>query len=502
MKLRPIVLSALLTAAFGFVPLAASAQGKAPAAKPVAGQAIPDRYIVVLRPQVANPGAEGRALAAAAGGQVDRVFSTALKGFSARLPAAAVARLAQNPNVLSIEPDRVITLASGSQNNAPWGLDRIDQADRPLSSTYDYLATGAGVRAYIIDTGIRPSHSDFGGRVLPGFSAIGDGYGSNDCNGHGTHVAGTVGGQTWGVAKGVALVPVRVLGCDGSGAYSGVIAGVDWAAAQSHRPAVANMSLGGPTSDALDQAIAGATAKGLSVVVAAGNSNADACNYSPARAPSALTVGASTSGDARASYSNFGRCLDLFAPGSAITSAWYTGDFATASLNGTSMAAPHVAGVVALALEKNPGASASAVTDMVLSTASANKLSAIGRQSPNRLAYSMGMGAVVEPVLSTVAVGTLSGAVQSQRNGWRALATVSVRNVDTGAAVPGAQVAVGFNPGGSASCTTGSTGSCTASSGQLSNKASSTEASVTGVSGTDMQYDRSQNSVTSIRISR
>lgn len=499
---RPVVLCALLVSAFGMAPLVANAQGKAPATKPMVGQAIPDRYIVVLQPRVANPGAEARAMAAAAGGQVERVFSTALKGFSARLPAVAVSRLAQNPNVLSIEPDRVIGLAAGSQNNAPWGLDRIDQVDRPLSTTYDYLATGAGVRAYIIDTGIRASHSDFGGRTLPGFTAISDGNGSNDCNGHGTHVAATVGGSQWGVAKAAALVPVRVLGCDGSGSYSGVIAGVDWAAAQTHRPAVANLSLGGPTSDALDQAIAGATASGLSMVVAAGNSNADACNYSPARAPSAITVGATTSSDARANYSNFGPCLDLFAPGSAITSAWYTSDFASASLNGTSMAAPHVAGVVALVLEKNPNASAASVTELLLGTASVNKLSSIGRRSPNLLVYSLGMGDVVEPALSSVAVGAMSGAVQLQRNGWQALATVSVRDVESGAAVSGAQVSVGFNPGGSASCTTGSSGSCTATSSRLSNKASSTEASVTGVSGNAMQYERSQNSVTSIRISR
>jgi aqualysin 1 len=349
---------------------------------------IPDSYIVVFKDSVANPAAEAQSLMRGRGGQINFIYSNSIKGFAATLPAAAVEALRKNPNVDYIEQDMTVSLNSTTtQTGATWGLDRIDQAALPLSKTYNYSADGTGVTAYIIDTGIRASHSDFGGRVSSGFSAIAGG--TDDCNGHGTHVAGTVGGTTWGVAKKVTLVPVRVLDCNGSGTNSGVIAGVDWVAGAGFKPtSVANMSLGGGASSTLDTAVRNAGAK-VTMVVAAGNSNANACNYSPAREPSAITVGATTSTDARSSFSNFGKCLDLFAPGSSITSAVSTSDTATATWNGTSMAAPHVAGVAALVLQGAPSSTPAQVTAAILDGVTLGKVTSAGTGSPNRLLYSM-----------------------------------------------------------------------------------------------------------------
>lgn len=496
--------TALAVMAIALASLApATAQTVKQAAKPtVIGKPIAHQYIVTLNPSVSDADNEARQLLQGTGGTLGRVYQHAFKGFSASLPAAAVNALRNNPKVRLIEQDAVIYL-NNTQNSAPWGLDRIDQVDRPLSSTYEYTATGLGVRAYVIDTGIRAGHQDFSGRMLAGFTAIDDGQGTNDCNGHGTHVAGSVGSTTWGFAKGVQLVPVRVLGCDGAGSYSGVIAGIDWVASQAHRPAVANLSLGGPASASLDAAVAGAVGKGVTVVVAAGNDNANACNYSPAREPLAITVGATTSTDARASYSNFGTCLDVFAPGSAIVSAWITSDSATATLNGTSMASPHVAGVAALVLQTQPQASPQAVSDHLKNTASVNKLSSIGTGSPNALLYALGTGQAQEPATLSVAVSAMSGKALLSKKNWQAQATVTVRDLASGTPVGGASVSVGFNPGGSGSCTTSlSTGSCSVTSSTINNRTSATEAKVNQVSGNSMVYESSQNSVTAIRITK
>jgi subtilisin family serine protease len=362
----------------------------APAPVGLPSKSFNDTYIVTLKPG-ASPKAEARQ-AQRMGGSVSFVYESALQGYAVKMNQSQLAGLSRNPNIAAIEADQVVTLNSTeTQTGATWGLDRIDQVDRPLNGSYSYVANGLGIRAYIIDTGIRPSHSEFGGRVVSGYTAILDGNGTNDCNGHGTHVAGTVGGAKHGVAKQVTLVPVRVLGCDGSGTWSGVIAGVDWVRNNSNgNVAVANLSLGGGASSSVDTAVRNLADSGVVTVVAAGNSNANACNYSPAREPMAVTVGATTSSDSRSSFSNFGRCLDLFAPGTSITAAWHTGDLAERTISGTSMAAPHVAGVAALYLSAVAGSTAREAETWIQSNASTGKISSAGRQSPNLLLYSLG----------------------------------------------------------------------------------------------------------------
>jgi subtilisin family serine protease len=345
-----------------------------------------NRYIVVVK-EGANP----RSVAAVLGITPQYVYTTAVNGFAGTLNAGQLNALRHNPNVEYIEADGEVH-ASVIQTGATWGLDRIDQANLPLSTTFSYLNTGLGVRAYIVDTGIRLTHSQFVGRASTGYDAVTAGGNAADCNGHGTHVAGTVGGTTYGVAKGVSLVAVRVLNCQGSGTNAGVIAGVDWVAANHVKPAVANMSLGGGANTTLDNAVKNAVARGITFVVAAGNGNwlgiaANACNYSPARVPEAITVGATTSTDAKASYSNYGTCVDIFAPGSSITSSWYTNDTATNTISGTSMASPHVAGVAALYLQSNPAAAPATVSGAITGGATLNKVTSPGSGSPNRLLF-------------------------------------------------------------------------------------------------------------------
>jgi len=314
-------------------------------------QGSPQAFIIVLQDSVRDASAVASEHAKLHGADVSFVYEHALKGYAARLSGASLAAIAADGRVASIERDGDVSIAA-TQNGATWGLDRVDQPNLPLNTTYAYTDTGTSVTAYIIDTGIRTSHNEFGGRASIGFDSVGDGQDGNDCNGHGTHVAGTIGGATYGVAKGVSLVAVRVLNCSGSGTWSGVIAGIDWVTGNhvSGR-AVANMSLGGGANSAVDQAVRNSILDGVFYAVAAGNSTANACNYSPARTAEAATVGATTSSDALSSFSNFGTCVDLNAPGSSITSAWIGGDGATNTISGTSMASPHVAGAAALYLE-------------------------------------------------------------------------------------------------------------------------------------------------------
>jgi subtilisin family serine protease len=364
---------------------------------------IRDQYIVVLKDD-ADPDVEAIRLSRDFSGDRNggHTFHRALKGFSVRMSEQQAERMADDPRVEFVEEDGEVT-ASATQTGATWGLDRIDQRDLPLNSTYNYNATGTGVTAYIIDTGIRASHTQFGGRVISGFTAINDGNGTNDCNGHGTHVSGTVGGTTYGVAKNVTLVAVRVLDCNGSGTNAGVIAGVDFVTTNhtAGQPAVANMSLGGGASTALDTAVSNSIADGVTYAIAAGNDNANACNSSPARVASAITVGSTTTTDARSSFSNFGTCVDIFAPGSSITSSWNTSDTATNTISGTSMATPHVAGVAALFLETNPGASPGTVTSAIINGSTLNHVTNPGTGSPNRLLYSLLTGAPPPPPTPT-----------------------------------------------------------------------------------------------------
>jgi subtilisin family serine protease len=325
------------------------------------------RYIVVLKGTVDRPGEVARSHEDRFNTSASHVYRHALKGYAARFTEAQVQELRQDPRVAFVERDQVAR-AFTTQLNAPWGLDRIDQRTLPLSTTFTYTNTGAGVKAYIIDTGIRKSHTDFGGRAIDGTDKIDGSLPASDCNGHGSHVAGTVGGTTYGVAKSVTLVAVRVLDCGGSGSYSQVIAGVDWVTGdhQAGQPAVANMSLGGPKSDALDSAVRKSITDGVSYAIAAGNGNIigiaqPACNYSPARVAEAMTISATDKTDTKASWANYGSCVDWFAPGVSIKSAWSTSDTATNTISGTSMATPHTAGVAALYLQSNTGASPATV---------------------------------------------------------------------------------------------------------------------------------------------
>src|SRR5215212_9188166 len=328
--------AALLLSVVIALSVAPGSSGQGKSAIKRKARAGPGQYIVTLQEWAAQPRGENSFaanvaadIAAQHGGEVLAVYKHALLGFAARLPEQAAEALTHDPRVESVEEDGVVS-ATTTQTNPPWGLDRIDQRNRPLDAQYNYTPTGAGVHAYIIDTGIRATHTQFTGRIGNGFTSIADGNGSNDCAGHGTHVAGTVGGTTYGVAKGVTLHPVRVLDCAGNGTDSTVISGVDWVTANHLSPAVANMSLGGGASTALDTAIQNLINSGVTVAVAAGNDyGVDACTESPGRVAAAITVGSTTSTDAKSDFSNVGTCIDIFAPGSSIISSWYTSDTAT-----------------------------------------------------------------------------------------------------------------------------------------------------------------------------
>ncbi|CQR60690.1 S8 family peptidase [Streptomyces leeuwenhoekii] len=350
--------------------------------------AVPDSYIVTLKKDAGlkASSAAGKDLVNDYGGTVKKTFGSALNGYTATLSAAEARRLAADPAVASVEQDQRVRLADTTQTNAPWGLDRVDQTSLPLSGTYTYPdSAGSGVTAYVIDTGVRITHQQISGRASYGYDAVDGDTTASDGNGHGTHVATTIAGSTYGVAKKAKIVAVRVLDNNGSGTTAGVIAGIDWVTKNHSGPSVANMSLGGGVSSTLDTAVRNSIASGVTYAVAAGNSSANATSFSPARVTEAITVGATTSTDARASYSNYGSVLDIFAPGSSITAGWHTGDTATNTISGTSMATPHVAGAAAVYLANHTSASPAQVASALVGGATTGKVTSAGTGSPNRL---------------------------------------------------------------------------------------------------------------------
>jgi subtilisin family serine protease len=348
---------------------------------------IPDEYIVTFADDEKDAPGLAKRLVTEHGGTLRFTYSVAVKGFAARLKAQAVEALQRNPQIAAIERDR--RAASSDVQAAPpnWVLDRIDQRTRPRDNAYVYPNTGAGVNVYILDSGIRTTHAEFGGRASGAYTAVSDGRGTDDCTGHGTHVAGVVGSARFGVAKGARLLAVRVMDCTGTGSYSQIIAGLDWVTANRVLPAVANMSLGGSASASLNDAVRRAVAAGVTVVVSAGNKSLDACGQSPAAEPAAITVGASDDVDQQSNYSNFGSCLDLYAPANNVRSSWYTSDTASFLASGTSTASPHVAGAAALFLASNPSATPGQVARALTDSATAGILVGLGTGSPNRLLY-------------------------------------------------------------------------------------------------------------------
>ncbi|WP_158882561.1 S8 family peptidase [Amycolatopsis anabasis] len=380
----------LLAAALIFSAQAAVPAATAEPARPAAGNPIPGQYLVTLK-----TGYNPQEVLNRLGATPLFVYATAVIGFAAKLTALQVNLLRKTPGFESIEQDAEIDAVSITDSQraravGSWGLDRIDQRDLPLNGAYTASHDGSNVTAYIVDTGIDFGHGEFGGRARAGYDAIGDGRNGADCNGHGTHVAGTVGGSTYGVAKKVKLVSVRVLGCDGRGAWSGIVAGFDWVARNAVKPAVINASLGGtPGVNAVDSASDGASNNGVFTAVAAGNDTADACDYSPARASKPITIGATTKTDGYAGYSNRGTCVQLLAPGTDITSAWPGGG--TNTISGTSMASPHVAGVAALYKQAYGDRSQAEVNNWLWQNASTGKIGSVPANTPNYLLFSAGL---------------------------------------------------------------------------------------------------------------
>ncbi|WP_405852063.1 S8 family peptidase [Streptomyces sp. NBC_00090] len=360
--------------------------------------AIAGAYIVTLADGTRPADVPGlaRTLSGRHGGSLGHVYTAALNGFSVRLPEAAARRLAAEPGVVRVEADGIATIAGTQPSPPSWGLDRIDQNSLPLNSSYTYPNTGSGVNAYVIDTGVRLTHQDFGGRAVSGYDFVDGDADASDCQGHGTHVAGTVGGASYGVAKAAKIVSVRVLDCNGQAPWSTVIKGIDWVTANAVKPAVANVSIGGSTDQTVNDAVARSIAAGITYAVAGGNSNANACSSSPASLAAAITVGATDRNDARASYSNYGSCLDLFAPGSDIVSASNSGNSTSTGMSGTSMAAPHVAGAAALLLSAAPGLTPQQVRDQLVANAATGKVTNPGSGSANRL-LTVGGGTTTPP---------------------------------------------------------------------------------------------------------
>jgi subtilisin family serine protease len=458
---RRVVLLGFATAATAAATVAAMAAGGVASAATQDEAAIrdagtvtnvPNSFVVKLRTtgtlQATAVDASAQRLTSQYGGRISYTYHSALSGFAVKgLSEKQARRLAANPAVEYVQRDGVYKI-SDTQPNATWGLDRIDQHNLPLNGTYTYPTTASTVHAYVIDTGIRFTHTQFGGRATSGFDAV-DGGTADDCHGHGTHVSGTIGGSTYGVAKGVQLVGVRVLDCNGSGSTSGVVAGIDWVTANAIKPAVANMSLGGGADSTLDAAVVRSINSGVTYGIAAGNENQNACNDSPARVAQAITVGATTNTDARASFSNFGTCVDIFAPGQGITSSWNTSDTATNTISGTSMATPHVVGVAALIASANPTWTPQQVRDFMVNNATNGVVGNPGSGSPNKLLFVVQNGNPPPTNDFSVAVSPASGSVAP---GSGTQATVNTA-VTSGSAVTVSLSASGAPAGGSATVT-------------------------------------------------
>ncbi|MFD5398619.1 S8 family peptidase [Streptomyces sp. NPDC127097] len=358
--------------------------------------ALPGRYIVVLKDRTLSARSveeESARLVKAHGGTVRQTYGTVLKGYAAAMSTRQAQRVAADPGVAYVEQDAEVRGSAVQSDPPSWGLDRVDQEALPLDRSYSYATTASGVTAYVVDTGIRTSHSQFQGRASVGADEVGDGQNGQDCAGHGTHVSGTIGGKDYGVAKGVKLVSVRALNCQGKGSSSSIIAAADWVTAHAAKPAVVNMSINGGKNSSEDTAIKKSIASGVTWVVSSGNDDADACDNSPGDIAAALVVNNATSDDRRRSDSNYGPCTDLFAPGTGITSAWNTGDTDTHNLTGTSMAAPHVTGAAALYLSAHPDASPAEVQQALVDHATDGKVSDAGSDSPNRMLFTGGLGA-------------------------------------------------------------------------------------------------------------
>lgn len=454
-----------------------------------------------------------RLLAAETGVRVRQHFAHALPGFALSVPQAdaanVVERLSQDPAVTHIEHDRLVsaTVTAGdplvvtrSLDSSRWGLDRIDQLRLPLDARYRNGLDGRGVTVYIVDTGIS-AHDEFGDRLQDGFDGIGDGLGTRDCAGHGTHVAGTAAGGSAGIASAARLVPVRVLPCGGSGPTSTILRGLDWIAAHGQRPGVVNLSLGGPASTAMDDAISRVVAAGFTVVVAAGNENTDACRVSPARAAAALTVAASDRADSRAGFSNYGRCVDLFAPGVQILSAGIAAPDATATMSGTSMASPHVAGTAALLLQERPKLTPAQVAQQLLSQTSPVVKNTAG--APTRLLYAGSARQLVFPTPWDVHVAVLAATARaSGRANWLASVTVTVHNEEN-QPVKGVRVQGQFaNKAALLTCTTAANGTCTFGSTAVPNTTPTLAFAVTALSGDALTYRPADNVVRSVTVAR
>ena len=393
MKKLCALCAAVLLAAVAFHNPAAHVQAKSDKFHK-SSRPIPNRYIVVLDPNQdfrSDPDGTIEDLNKQFPGSIGHVFSSAINGYSVEMPRGLAVQLSDDPRVKYVEEDSVVDIQA-TETNATWGISRIDQRSfiAPQDTNYTYNTTGSAVSVYVIDTGVLTSHPDFGGRAVDAFDVYHDGGDMTQCNGHGTHVAGTIGSNTYGVAKGAMIYSVKVYPCDTSisGSMSDILSGIDWVTRHAVHPAVANMSMAGSPSQTLDDAVKNSIATGITYVVSAGNYSDDACKYSPARLPEAITVAATDERDYRSSISNYGACVDIFAPGEYITSLSNHVDSSTFIMSGTSTSSPHVAGVAALYLEAYPSASPQEVSNAIVNNGTAGVVIDAGTRSPNLFLYS------------------------------------------------------------------------------------------------------------------